>query len=156
MFESDMDDGLSMLGMGAVGSDPGFGMGAVSAPSPTPGFPTSGDSRQKSVNGPAQIRVDAANLRELGYAAPDTGNAYDPQFMSAVRAFQQSAGADLVGAADGMIGPTTRAVLVDVVKMHAPNSDGASSASAIGGISPLVLLGGAAVLGLGAFYFLTR
>lgn len=159
MFEADMDDGLSMLGfdgMGAVANDPGFGMGAVSAPSPSQGFPTSGDSRQKSVNAPAQIRIDAANLRELGYAAPDTGNAYDPKFMAAVRAFQANAGPELAGTADGLMGPTTRALLVDAMKLQAkPGSSGASGGGLLstistsdGGISPLVIVGGLAAVGV--------
>lgn len=51
-----------------------------------------------------QIRQDAANLRRLGYQAPDTGDAYNSGFRSAVRAFQASVGLT----ADGLIGPDTR------------------------------------------------
>jgi hypothetical protein len=51
-----------------------------------------------------QIRKDAANLRRLGYQAPDTGDAYNSGFRSAVRAFQASVGLE----ADGLIGPNTR------------------------------------------------
>lgn len=91
-------------------------MGAVAAPAPTPGYPVTGDPRQQAVNNPAQVRQDAANLRLLDYAAPDTGNAYDPKFREAVRAFQAKMGSDIVGPIDGLIGPTTRSVLVDVVR----------------------------------------
>ncbi len=97
--------------MGAVDT-----IGAIAAPSPTPNFPVSGDPRQHAVNNPTQIRQDAANLRLLDYAAPDTGNAYDPKFREAVRGFQAKMGSDIVGPIDGLIGPTTRGVLVDVVR----------------------------------------
>lgn len=105
--------------MGAVNR-----IGAVSAPAPTSGFATSGDPRQHAVNNPAQVRQDAANLRLLDYPAPDTGNAYDPKFRDAVRSFQLKMGADFVGPADGLIGPRTREVLVDVVRGLAKNNGG--------------------------------
>lgn len=158
-----MDDVLSFYGIGAVAYDPSFGMGAaVPAPSPTSGFPTSGDPRQKSVNNPTQIRVDAANLRILGYSAPDTGNAYDPKFQAAVRAFQQSAGSSVVGAADGLMGPTTREVLAEAARManagqtvtpqSLPSTPGGGGLLSVvstsdGGISPVAI--GAAAVGVG-------
>lgn len=97
--------------MGAVNR-----MGAVAPPAPTTGFPVSGDPRQQQVNNPAQVRQDAANLRQLDYAVPDTGNAYDPKFREGVRAFQAKMGTSIVGPIDGLIGPMTRSVLVDVVR----------------------------------------
>jgi peptidoglycan hydrolase-like protein with peptidoglycan-binding domain len=99
--------------MGAVNR-----MGAVAPPAPSPGYPVTGSVSpvQHAVNSPAQVRQDAANLRLLDYAAPDTGNAYDPKFREAVRLFQVKMGPSIVGPADGLIGPTTRAVIVDMVR----------------------------------------
>jgi hypothetical protein len=166
-------DALGILGigsgMGAVASDPGFGMGAVAAPSPSPGFPVTGDPRQKSINGPTQIRVDAANLRILGYAAPDTGNAYDPKFMAAVRDFQTASGSALVGAADGLIGPSTREVLAEAARIAnrgatvtpatLPSSPGGGGLSTVlaggdGSISPVVIAAGAIGVGVVAWLLL--
>lgn len=107
------------VSMGAVDT-----IGAVGAPAPTPNFPVSGDPRQHAVNNPAQIRQDAANLRLLDYPAPDTGNAYDPKFQAAVRSFQSKMGSDIVGPIDGLIGPVTRGVLVDVVRGIGSNNNG--------------------------------
>lgn len=164
-----MHDALGLYGIGAVAVDPGFGMGAVAAPSPTAGFPTSGDPRQKSINGPTQIRVDAANLRILGYAAPDTGNAYDPKFQAAVRQFQQASGSALVGAADGLMGPSTREVLAEAARIankgnvvtpatlpSSPAGGGLlSTVSTVdGGISPVVLAAGAVGVGVLAWMLL--
>lgn len=146
-------------------------MGAVAPPSASSGFPVSGDPRQKTINNPAQVRIDANNLRMLDYPAPDTGNAYDPKFMAAVAAFQRKMGAELVGPADGLIGPTTRAVLEDAVRALSggnPNvlppdlggggGGGLKNASAVdsfpGGTVGLVAAG-AAVLGLG-WYLLKK
>jgi hypothetical protein len=146
-------------GMGAVET-----MGAVSAPAPTAGYPVTGDPRQHAVNNPTQIRQDAANLRLLDYPAPDTGNAYDPAFRAAVRAFQTRMGSEIVGPIDGLIGPTTRGVLVDVVRglgsnnapggqAVVPGGGGSLSNASAGGGFPGGLLGigiaGAAALGLG-------
>ncbi len=102
------DDGHSSYpGMGEVWAE----LGEVAAPAPTSGYPTSGDPRQQAVNSPAQVRVDAANFRLLDYPAPDTGNAYDPQFRAVVKSFQGREGLT----ADGLIGPITRTRLVQRV-----------------------------------------
>ncbi len=106
------DSDGTVSGMGAIVSS----MGEVSAPDPSPGFPVTGDARQQAANNPAQVRLDAANLRRLDYPAPDTGNAYDPKFRAAVLAFQTKAGPSIVGAADGLIGPQTRGALEDMVR----------------------------------------
>jgi hypothetical protein len=111
------DDAGLLAGIGAMTR-----MGEVQATPPTVGFPVTGDSRQQAVNNPAQVRIDAANLRKLDYPVPDTGNAYDPQFRSAVLLFQQRAGSDIVGAPDGLIGPTTRGALEDMVRSLGGNS----------------------------------
>lgn len=156
------DDDTLMLIMGGASQ---LGMGAVDAPSATPGFPTSGDSRQLDVNNPAQIRVDAAMLRDLNYPAPDTGNAYDPRFRAAVAAFQTKAGLD----ADGLIGPNTRGALQEI---HGTLAGGGSADLGGGGgggllnvhtadgsldTKKIALLGGGALLVLGGLYwFATR
>lgn len=90
------------------------GLGAFGEvdPSPvTPGYDPGGDARQQAVNNPDQVRQDAENLRLLDYPAPDTGNAYDPSFRSAVKSFQVDQGLT----ADGLIGPNTRSALVAAV-----------------------------------------
>ena len=159
MVEDDETMSVVMMG-GAMPLGIG-GLGAVDAPSATPGFSTSGDSRQRDVNNPAQVRVDAAMLRDLNYPAPDTGNAYDPKFQAAVAAFQRRAGLD----ADGLIGPNTRSSLQEV---HATLNGGGSADlgggggggllnvhTADGGLDTkkIAILGAGAALVLGALYY---
>lgn len=75
---------------------------------------TSADPRQ--ISSAAQVRQDAADLRKLGYSAPDTGNAYDPGLRAAMRAFQSKAGLT----ADGLTGPATRAAIAAALGRAAP------------------------------------
>ncbi len=150
---------------------------AVAAPKPTPGYPVEGDPRQKSVNAPAIVRQDASDLRELGYSAPDTGNAYDPLFQASVFAFQRAEGLFT----DGLIGPTTRArlrervaaqggggsvlVLPEIVvpgsppTAPAPSGGGPARPVSTGSSSNAVLVGGL-VLGalalVGGAYYLSK
>lgn len=165
-------DTFDMLGVGASME----GLGAVAGPSPTPGFPTSGDPRQQTykwpdgtlVNGPSQIRKDASMLRALNFPAPDTGNAYDPAFRAAVAAYQSRAGLT----SDGLIGPETRSSLEEAYGLV---SGGASDLSADNGgggggggllsvhtsdgqldTKKVALLGLGAAAVVGVIYFATR
>lgn len=109
--EADEIGGLAMGRIGAIVTMTGLGGPSVpveAAPPPTPGFPVSGQPGQIST--PAQIALDAANLRELGYAAPTTGNAFDPKFRAAVSEFQRDVSPS-AGPVDGLIGPNTRTII---------------------------------------------
>lgn len=119
---------------------------------------TSADPRQ--ISSAAQVREDAANLRKLGYSAPDTGNAYDPALRAAMRAFQAKAGLT----ADGLTGPATRAAIAAALGRSAPSAPSilpglpavvpasdkkTDPSSTVGGVPTVALaIGGVVALGL--------
>lgn len=74
---------------------------------PGGGSSSSGSGSGGQLSSADQVKQDAANLRRLGYNAPDTGDAYNSGFRAAVRAFQAAAGLE----ADGLIGPNTRTAI---------------------------------------------
>jgi hypothetical protein len=117
-------DDMGAVAVESLGSLAGLGDPSVPvamAPAPTSGYPVSGDPRQRST--PAQIASDAAALRDLGFPAPTTGNAYDPKFVAEVAAFQKAV-APRAGVVDGLIGPATRSVMaVELEKRRAANHD---------------------------------
>lgn len=92
-------------------------------------IPGAGSGAGGQVSSADQIQADAQQLRRLGYNAPKTGDAFNKQFMAAVRAFQQSAqrAGTYLDAVDGLTGPNTRAAIAAAVQ----KLPGAPSAPAI-------------------------
>lgn len=92
--------------MGCVG----MGMGEIEPYYPDPnlrgGYGGWPDSPQQQMDGPT-VAYYAQRLRDVGYDAPITGNARDPDLMTAVAYFQQYKGLE----ADGLLGPITNAAI---------------------------------------------
>lgn len=96
------DDEMGCVGMGSLGEVEPY----YPDPSLRGGYGGWPDSPQQNMDGTV-VAAYAQKLRDVGYDAPITGNARDPDLMQQVAFFQEYKGLDV----DGLLGPSTNAAI---------------------------------------------